>query len=106
MFEFLFGMFNFDNEETNEAILNYDVGNMELRIFGKRTYLNPDLVSQATKILFKGGYIFSSWKTPKLEKNQMANKIYGKIVFVPWNGLRMQYLPPGIYSYIRLKIDM
>ena len=89
MFDFLFGMFMFDNEEIDEAILNCDVVNMELRVFGMRVYLNLDLVSQATKIPRKGGDIFSSWKTPKLEKNQMANKICGKIVYVPRNGFRM-----------------
>ena len=60
MFGFLFGMFIFDNEEIDEAILNYDVGNMEMRIFGKRVYINLDLVSQATKIPRKWGDIFSS----------------------------------------------
>ena len=28
----------------------------------------------------------------------MANKICGKIVYVPRNGLRMQYVPHGIYK--------
>ena len=59
-FEFLFGMFSFDNEEIDKVILNYDARNMELRIFGKRVYLNPDLVSQATKNPRRGGEIFSS----------------------------------------------
>ena len=89
MFKFLFGMFSFDNEEIDETILNYDAGNMEFIIFGKRVYLNPDLVSQETKIPHRGEEIFSYWKTLKLEKNQMSNKICGKIVSVPRNGLRM-----------------
>ena len=92
----MFGMFNFDNEEINEAILNYDYVNMELRIFGSRVYLNLDLVSQATKIPRRGGDIFSYWKTPKLEKNQITNQIWGKIVYVPRNCLRMQDFPLGI----------
>ena len=78
MFVFLFGMFNFDNEEKDEANLNYDYVNMKLRIFGTRVYLNPYLVSQAMKIPCRWGEIFSSWKTPKLEKNQMGNKICWK----------------------------
>ena len=59
MFDFLFGMFSFDNEEIDKAILNYDYVNMELRIFGTRVYLNPYLVSQATQILCREGEIFS-----------------------------------------------
>ena len=89
VFDFLFGMFSFDNLEIDEAILNYDYVNMELRIFGIRAYLNPDLVSQATKFPRRGGKIFSYWKTPKLEKNKMANKTCGKIVSVPRKGIRM-----------------
>ena len=58
VFDFLFGMFSFYNEEIDDAILNYDVVNMELIIFGKRVYLNPDLVSQATKIPCKRGRYF------------------------------------------------
>ena len=89
VFEFLFGMVNFDSKEIDNAILKYDVGNMELRIFGTRVYINPNLVSQATKIPRRGGGIFSSWKSPKLEKNQMANKFCEQIVSFPRNGLRM-----------------
>ena len=85
----MFGMFSFENKEIDEAILNYDYVNMELRIFGTRVCLNPDLVSQATQIPHRGGEIFNYWKTPKLEKNQMANQICGKFVSVPRNGLRM-----------------
>ena len=70
VFDFLFGMFIFDNHvEIDEAILNYDAVNMELRIFGMRVYLNPNLVSQETKNPHKGGEFFGSWKTPKMEKN-------------------------------------
>ena len=71
-------MFSFDNQETDEEFLNYDIGNVELIIFGKRVYINPYLVSQAMKIPCRWGEIFISWKTPKLEKNQMANKICWK----------------------------
>ena len=60
---------HFDNEQIDEEIFNYDVGNMELRIFGKRVYLNLDLIYQATKIPHRGGEGFSSWKTPILEKS-------------------------------------
>ena len=98
LFDFLFGMFNFDNEEIDREILNYDYVNMELRNFGTRVYLNPDLVSQATKIPHIWEDSFSYWKTPKLEKNHMANKICGKILSIPRNGLRMQAIPPGIYK--------
>ena len=44
-FDFLWGMFSYVDEEINEAISKYDVGNMELIIFGKRVYLDPNLVA-------------------------------------------------------------
>ena len=44
-FDFLWGMFNYVGEEIDEAISKYDAGNIELIIFGKRVYLDPDLVS-------------------------------------------------------------
>ena len=51
---------------------------MELKIFGKMIYLEHDLVAIAMKIPCRGGATFNSIKTPKLEKIEMANKIYGK----------------------------
>ena len=44
-FQILWGMFSYVDEEIDEAILKYDVGNTELIILGKRVYLKPDLVS-------------------------------------------------------------
>ena len=38
--------------------------------------------------------MLTSWKTPKLEKNEMAKKICGEKVYVPKNGLRMQDVSP------------
>ena len=101
MFEFLFVMFNFDSEDIDEEFLNYDVRNGEFRIFGKRVYLNLDLVSQETKIPQRGGDIFSSWKTLKLEKNHMAIKICREKTYVQRNGSRMQdiLVPPVHKTY-------
>ena len=48
---FIFGHFNFQNDEIDDAIYSYDHGAMELQMFGKRVHLDPDLVSRATKIL-------------------------------------------------------
>ena len=79
MFEFLFGMFSFDNEEIEKAILYYDYVNMELRIFGTRVYLNTELVSQATKIPCSGGGIFSYWKTPNWRRTRWPIKFVGKL---------------------------
>ena len=76
----------------DEEILNYDYVNMELRIFGTRVYLNPDLVSQATKIPRRGEDIFISLETPKPEKNLTANQICKKIAYVPMKECRMSLL--------------
>ena len=54
VFEFLWGMFSYVDEEIDEEIQKYDVGNMELIIFWKQVYLDPDLVSQATNIPREG----------------------------------------------------
>ena len=64
VFEFLWGMFSYVDEEIDEAISKYDAGNMKLIIFWKRVYLNPDLVSRATNIPRRGGAILSSRKIP------------------------------------------
>ena len=37
-------------------------------------------------------------KTLKVEKGEMENKICGKMVKVAWNGLKMQYVPLGLYK--------
>ena len=54
VFEFLWGMFSYVDEEIDEAISKYDAGNTELIIFGKWVYLDPNLVSQATNIPRRG----------------------------------------------------
>ena len=71
---------------------------MELHIFGKRVHLDPDFVAKATKIPQREGAMLNSWKTPKEENIQMASKICGKHVVVPKNGLKMEYVPQGIYK--------
>ena len=71
---------------------------MELHIFGKRVHLDPDLVSRETKIPQREGEMLNSWKTPKEENIHMASKICGKRVVVPINGLKMEYVPQGIYK--------
>ena len=77
VFDFLWGMFSYVDEEIDEAISKYDAGNTELIIFGKRVYLDPDLVFRATNIPRRGGVILTSRKTPRYEKNQMGSKICG-----------------------------
>ena len=94
----IFGQFNFQNEEIDDAIYSYDHGAMELKFFGKRVHLDPNLVSKATKNPRIEGAMSNSWKTPKVEKIQMANKIGGKWVVVPKNGLKMEDVPQGIYK--------
>ena len=69
VFDFLWGMFSYVDEEIDEAILKYDVGNTELIIFWKWVYLDSDLVSQATNIPCREGAILSSRKTLGQEKN-------------------------------------
>ena len=69
-----------------------------MHIFSKRVHLDPDLVSRATKISRREGAMLNSWKTPKLEKIEMASKICGKRVVVPRNGLKTEYVLEGIYK--------
>ena len=69
VFDFLWGMFSYVDEEIDEEISKYDARNTELIIFGKRVYLDPDLVSRATNIPCRGGAILSSRKTRGHEKN-------------------------------------
>ena len=45
VFDFLWGMFSYVDEEIDEKISKYDAENTELIIFGKRVYLDLDLVS-------------------------------------------------------------
>ena len=89
VFNFLWGIFSYVDEEIDEAISKYDAWNMELIIFGKWLYLDLVLVSRATNIPCRGGAILSSRKTSKREKNQMADKICGQEVNVLRNGLKM-----------------
>ena len=63
VFEFLWGMFSYVDEEIDEAISKYDVGNTKLIIFWKWVYLDPDLVARATNIPRRGRAILSSRKT-------------------------------------------
>ena len=74
-------------------ISNFDDGAMKLVIFGRSVSLDPDLISKSTRMPCKGGVMLTSWKTRKLEKNEMAKKISGENIYVPRNGLRMTYVP-------------
>ena len=65
VFDFLWGMFSYVDEEIDYAISKYDVGNTELIIFGKWVYLDPDLVSRDKNIPSRVGAILSSRKTPE-----------------------------------------
>jgi hypothetical protein len=51
---FLFGQFNFNNEEIDNVISSYDDESKELIIFGRRVCLDPNLVSSATNIPCRG----------------------------------------------------
>ena len=42
--------------------------------------------------------MLNSWRTPKEEKIPMASKICGKRFVVPGDGLKMEYVPQGIYK--------
>ena len=42
--------------------------------------------------------MLNSWKTPKIENIQMASKNCGKRVVAPKNGLKMEYVPQGLYK--------
>ena len=52
--EFVFGQFNFHNQEIHDSIFNYNDGAMKLLILGRRVYLDLDLVSRVTRIPRKG----------------------------------------------------
>lgn len=56
------------NEEIDDAIFNYDDRTMELLTFGRRIYLDPDLVSRANRIPCKGG------RNVDLQENPQARK--------------------------------
>jgi hypothetical protein len=70
---FLFGQFNFNNEEIDNVISSYDDESKELIIFGRRVCLDPDLLSSATKIPRSGGVMLTTKKTLKVEKAEMAS---------------------------------
>ena len=55
MDRFIFGHFNYQNDEIDDSIYSYDHGAMELQIFGKRVHLDPNLVSIATENPCRGG---------------------------------------------------
>ena len=46
---FIFGHFNFQNNEIEDAIYSYDHGATELHIFQKMVHLDLNLVSMETK---------------------------------------------------------
>ena len=58
VFKFLWGRFSYVDEEIDEAISKYDVGNTELIIFWKRVYLDPDLVPPELQIFHIEGEQF------------------------------------------------
>ena len=51
---FIFCQFNFNNEEIDNAISSYDDESKELIIFGRRVFMDLDLLSSATKIPCRG----------------------------------------------------
>ena len=46
--DFVFGQFNFNNEEIDDVIYNYDDGVMKLVILGRIVSFYHDLISKAT----------------------------------------------------------
>ena len=48
--DFLFGQLNFNNEETDYAISNFDDGDMKLVIFWRSVSLDHDLISKIARI--------------------------------------------------------
>ena len=80
--DFVFGQFNFNNEEIDDVVSILDDWDMKLMILGSVS-LEPDLISKATRIPCRGRVMLTSWKTPKLENNEMAETICGENVFVP-----------------------
>ena len=79
VFDFLFGMFSFYNEEIDDAILNYDYVNMELKFFGTRVYLNPDLVSKAKKYHTEGEMFLAIGKPRNWRRNRWPIKFARKL---------------------------
>ena len=78
--DFVFGQFNFNNEEIDDVISNFDDGDMKLVIFGRSVCLDPGFISIATRIPRIGGVMLTSWKTSKLEKNEIAKNMWGKCI--------------------------
>ena len=68
VFDFMFGPFNFENDEINMAIANYDEIAMELKYFSQSVYLDVDFLERETKIPYIGGATFNSKRTPKVKK--------------------------------------
>ena len=60
---FLFGQFNFNNDEIDNSISSYDDESKELIIFGRRVCMDPDLLSDAAKIPRRGGVMLTTKKT-------------------------------------------
>ena len=75
---FLFGQFNFNNEEIDNAISSNDDESKELIIFRRRVCMDFDLLSSEMKIPHRGGVMLTTKKTLKVEKGEMENKICGK----------------------------
>ena len=82
----------------DDAILKYNVSDMELLIFGKRVYLELNLIAIETEIPHGDGALFNSKKNPKLEKNVMGNKNCREMGHVPRKGLKMQYVLSILYK--------
>jgi hypothetical protein len=82
----------------DDSILKYNVSAMKLLIFGKRVYLDLNLIAIETQIPHGDGTIFNSKKNPKLENNVMGNKICREMGRVPKNGLKMQYVLSRLYK--------
>ena len=87
---FLFGQFNFNNEEIDNAISSYDDESKELICLGGGFVWALICCQVQRKIPRGGGVMLTTKKTLKVEKGEMENKICGKPVKVSHNGLKMQ----------------
>ena len=65
---FIFGQFNFENEEIDSAISSYDDESKELIIFGRRVCLDLDLLLGVANIPRRGGSNADHQENPQSRK--------------------------------------
>ena len=80
---FIFGQFNFNKEEIDNAISSYDDESKELIIFGRKVCLNLDFLSSAMEIPRTGGVMLTTKKTLKVEKVRWKTKYVKKRLRLP-----------------------